>query len=137
MGASSCPSSGGTLEKRPAGAEQKRKAERIRGTVHENDKNKRMSHVQDEMVRRHHDEQELFCLEGIQDTREARIVRVDAAGGRAESCAVGIATGERGGKVVALVDVRRANFSPARRKVFVELPPEDYQAGDERLVMGQ
>ena len=92
MGASSCPSSGGTLEKRPAGAEQKRKAERIRGTVDENDKNKRMSHVQDEMGRLHHDEQELLCLEGIQDTREARIVRVDAAGGRAESCAVGIAT---------------------------------------------
>ena len=38
-----------------------------------------------------------------------------------------IATGEREGKVLALVDVRRAYFySPARRKVFVELPPEDY-----------
>ena len=43
-----------------------------------------------------------------------------------------IATVERGGKVVALVDVRRAYFyAPARRRVFVELPPEDYQAGDE------
>ena len=41
-----------------------------------------------------------------------------------------IATGEREGKVLALVDVRRAYFyAPARRKVFVELPPEDYQAG--------
>ena len=41
-----------------------------------------------------------------------------------------IATGERGGKVVALVDVRRAYFyAPARRRVFVELPPEDYQPG--------
>ena len=38
-----------------------------------------------------------------------------------------IATGMRGGKVVALVDVRRAYFfAPARRRVFVELPPEDY-----------
>ena len=45
-----------------------------------------------------------------------------------------IATGTRGGKVVALVYVRRANFyAPARRKVFVELPPEDYQPGDEHM----
>ena len=42
--------------------------------------------------------------------------------------------GKRGGKVVALVDVRRAYFyAPARRRVFVELPPEDYQAGDEHM----
>ena len=35
---------------------------------------------------------------------------------------------------MALVDVRRAYFyAPARRKVFVELPPEDYQPGDERI----
>ena len=41
------------------------------------------------------------------------------------------ATGERGGKVVALVDVRRAFFyAPAGRRVFVKLPPEDCQAGD-------
>ena len=45
-----------------------------------------------------------------------------------------IATGQRGGKVVALVDVRRAYFySPARRRVFVDLPPENYQAGDEHM----
>ena len=45
-----------------------------------------------------------------------------------------IATGEREGKVLALVDVRRAYFyAPARRKVFVELPPEDYQPGDEHV----
>ena len=45
-----------------------------------------------------------------------------------------IATGEREGKVLALVDVRRAYFyAPARRKVFVELPPEDYQPGDEHM----
>ena len=44
-----------------------------------------------------------------------------------------IATGKRGGKVVALVGVRRAYFhAPARRRVFVELPPEDYQPGDEQ-----
>ena len=38
-----------------------------------------------------------------------------------------IATGEREGKVLALVDVRTAYFyAPARSKVFVELRPEDY-----------
>ena len=42
------------------------------------------------------------------------------------------ATATCGGKVVVLVDVRRAYFhATARRRVFVELPPEDYQAGDE------
>ena len=45
-----------------------------------------------------------------------------------------IETGEREGKVLALVDVRRAYFyAPARRKVSVELPPEDYQPGDEHM----
>ena len=45
-----------------------------------------------------------------------------------------IATGKRAGKVVALVDVRRAYlYAPARRRVFVELPPEDYQPGDEHM----
>ena len=45
-----------------------------------------------------------------------------------------IATGKRGGTVVALVDVRRACFyAPARRRVFVELPLEDYQPGDEHM----
>ena len=45
-----------------------------------------------------------------------------------------IATGRRGGKVVALVDVRRAKFyAPARRRVFVELPAEDCQPGDEHM----
>ena len=44
------------------------------------------------------------------------------------------ATGERGRKVVALVNVRRAYFNaPARRRVFVELPPEDYQPGGEHM----
>ena len=57
--------------------------------------------------------------EGTQDAREARVVRFDAA------------TGKRGGWVVTLVDVRRAYFhAPARRRVFVELPPEDFQGGD-------
>ena len=46
--------------------EQKKKAKvvkRIGGIVHENDKNKRTSHVQDEMVKiMHHDEQELLSL---------------------------------------------------------------------------
>ena len=45
-----------------------------------------------------------------------------------------IATGKRGGKVVDLVDVRRAYFcARARRKVFVELAPEDYQPDDEHM----
>ena len=45
-----------------------------------------------------------------------------------------IATGKREGKILALVDVRRAYFyAAARRKVFVELPPEDYQPGDEHM----
>ena len=35
---------------------------------------------------------------------------------------------------MALDDVRRAYFhAPARRRVFVELHPEDYQAGDEHM----
>ena len=35
---------------------------------------------------------------------------------------------------MALVDVRRAYFyAPARRRVFVKLPPEDHQAGDEHM----
>ena len=147
--------------------EQKKKTEdakRIRGIVHDNNKNKRTSHVQDEMVKlMHHDEQELVSLwegwhwddkkggqldpelcdkatrekngvlsspqdvhesprrgvptrngegiktgwaetdkdqprkpnvcarwvEGIQDARKARVVRVDAAAGGVESSAVG------------------------------------------------
>ena len=45
-----------------------------------------------------------------------------------------IATSKCGGKVVPLVDVRRAYFNaPVRRRVFVELPPEDYQAGDAHM----
>ena len=45
-----------------------------------------------------------------------------------------IATGTRRGKVVALVDVRRAYFlRSSTRRVFVELPPEDYQPGDEHM----
>ena len=45
-----------------------------------------------------------------------------------------IATGERGGKVVAPVDVRRAYFyDPSRRRALVELPPEDCKAGDEHM----
>ena len=45
-----------------------------------------------------------------------------------------IATGTRRGKIVALVDVRRAYYcAPARRRVFAELPPEDHQPGDEHM----
>ena len=45
-----------------------------------------------------------------------------------------VATCKRDGKVVALVDVRRACFyAPSRRRVFVELPPEDYLARDEHV----
>ena len=46
--------------------EQKNKAKdakRIRGSVHETGKSKRSSHVQDEMVKlMHHDEQDLLSL---------------------------------------------------------------------------
>ena len=35
---------------------------------------------------------------------------------------------------MALVDVRRAYFyAPSRRRVIVELPPDDYQTGDEHI----
>ena len=45
-----------------------------------------------------------------------------------------IATGKRRGKVVALLDVGRAYlYAPVRRRVFVEIPPEDYQPGDEHM----
>ena len=45
-----------------------------------------------------------------------------------------VATGTHGRKVVALLDVRRAYFyAPARRRVFVELPLEDYQADHEHM----
>ena len=45
-----------------------------------------------------------------------------------------IATGKHGRKVVVLIDVRRAYFyTLARRRVFVELPPEDCQPGDEHM----
>ena len=42
-----------------------------------------------------------------------------------------VATGKRGRTVVALVDVHF--YAPARRRVFVELPPEDYKPGDEHM----
>ena len=43
-------------------------------------------------------------------------------------------TGKRGGKVVALVDARRAYFyAPSRRRVFVELPPEGWKASDQHM----
>ena len=45
-----------------------------------------------------------------------------------------VATGKRDGKVLALVGVRKAYFyAPARRRVFVELLLEDYQAGGEHM----
>ena len=43
-----------------------------------------------------------------------------------------LATGDRRRKFVALMDVRQASFyNPARRRVFAELPPEDYQPAGE------
>ena len=45
-----------------------------------------------------------------------------------------VATGNRGEKVVARVDVRKTYFSaPSRRRVFVEETPENYLAGDEHM----
>ena len=44
------------------------------------------------------------------------------------------ATGAGPRTTVAVVDVRRAYFyAPTKREVFVELPPEDWQAGDEEM----
>ena len=65
-------------------------AKRIGGIVHETCKHTRTSHVQNEMGRlMHHDEQELLSLwEGMQDAREARVTRANAAIGSAESCVV-------------------------------------------------
>ena len=179
--------------------------------VHENDKSKRLSRVQNEMGRLvHHDEQELLsvwegwhwddnnggwfdpelCAKGRREeveytrrpkmyTSVSREVCLRETGrtpiktgwaetdkgqpgkpnvrarwvakeykthARPELCASTpplealkvvlseIATGKRGGKVVALVDVRMAYFyAPARRQVFVELPPEDCQPVDEHM----
>ena len=54
------------LQQEPETWVQRRKTEdakRIRGIVHENDKNKRMSYVQNEMEKlMHHDEQELLSV---------------------------------------------------------------------------
>ena len=69
--------------------------------------------------------------EGVSDTRKARTPLLDTT---AESRAVGGCHRQTEGKVVALVDVRRACFyAPARRREFVDLPPEDYQGGDEHV----
>lgn len=46
----------------------------------------------------------------------------------------GAATGPRQGRGVAIIDVRRAYYyALARRRVFVELPAEDWQPGDEDM----
>ena len=70
---------------------------------------------------------EMGC-DGIKDTRQTRAVCVDTAiGGAQKSCYLRSQRGEREGKGLALVDLRRAYlYTPALRKVFVELP-EDYQ----------
>ena len=63
-------------------------------------------------------------------------MRVDATAGEGLKVVLSeVATGKRGGKDVSLVDVRRAYlYAPSRRRVFVELPPEDYKAGDENFM---
>ena len=206
-GTSSRPSNGGTG---PAGVEdsgteeesKQRTQKTIRGIVLENGKNNGTSHVQDEMSKlMHHDEQELLSLwerwhwddnqggwldpelcaksaffatrctpdspvrracvrrerrplkqDGRRLTRDsqgsptcARWVakewkthawpELDASTPPLEALKAvlsEVATGKRGGKVVALVDVLRTHFyAPSRRRAFVELPPEDYEAGDE------
>ena len=140
--------------------------------VHGNNKNKRLSRVQNEVGNlMHHDEQELFSVwEGwhwddntggwldpelcararreeveyirllmmeirvsretcLRETGRAPIktgwAKTDKGQSGKPNVRSEIATGKRGGKVVALVDVRR--------RVFVELPPEDYQPGDEHM----
>ena len=186
-------------------------AERIRRIVHENDKNKGSSHVQNEMGRlMHHDEQELLSVwegchwddnkggwldpdscaqarrEEVEWIRRHKMytkVRRETCFRETEKAPIKtgwaetdkgqpekptnlrarwiakeyktharpelhaptpplealkvlseIATGTRGGRVVALLDVRRAYFcAPARRRVFVELPLDDHQLGDEHM----
>ena len=72
--------------------------------------------------------------EGVQDARKTRTVRVNTPLEALKIVLSETATGKRGGKAVALVDVRRAYFyAPARRIVFVELPLQDYQPGDEHM----
>ena len=78
-----------------------------------------------------------MCARGGSRRNTRRKVRVTRANAPLEALKVvlsEIATRTRGGKVVALVGVRGAYFyAPARRRVFVELPPEDYQPGDEHM----
>ena len=70
--------------------------------------------------------------EGLQDPRETEIVCLDATFGGADKSAQRSSWVDVGRSVVTLVDVQRAYFYvPSRRRVFVELPPVDYQAGDE------
>ena len=64
---SSCPNNGGTVDKGPAGVgdagTEAEDAKRIRGIVHEKNKNKTVSHVQDETEKFvHHDEQKLLSV---------------------------------------------------------------------------
>ena len=195
--------------------EQKKKAKdakRIRGIVHEKDKSTGTNHVQDEMRKlTHHDEQALLSLcqgwhwddtkrkwldpelcaktkreeaeytlhhkmykrvprerracvkrgkhpsrrDGWRLTRSnqgspnvhARWVAKEyktlarpelyASAPRLEALKVvlsEVATGKRGGRVVAVVDVRWTYFyAPSRRRVFDELPPEGYKAGDAHM----
>ena len=70
--------------------------------------------------------------EGILDTCKTRVVRLDAAAGGAEIALSEAAKGKRRERVLALVDVRRAYFY--RRRAFVKLPPDDYQAVAVQLV---
>ena len=192
MGAPSRWSDGRTVERGPAGAGDvgtsegggRKDAKRIRGIVHDDNKNKRLSRVQNEMenlmfsvwegchwddnkggwldlelcARARREEVEYIrhqmytrvssetCLRekgthqdrmggyGQGTTRETQRTREVGREGIHDEARAVIATGKRGGKVVALVDVRRAWFyAPARRRASVELPPEDYQQGDEHM----
>ena len=70
--------------------------------------------------------------EGVQDAREVRVTRANDATRGAESCVVGDRHGGAWRTGCGAGDVRRAYFyAPARRRVFVELPPGGDQPGDE------
>ena len=71
--------------------------------------------------------------EGVQDTRETRAVCINATAGGAESCAVGDRHGQTWRKGRGPGGRAKGVFPRSSTKVFVELSPEDYQAGDEHM----
>ena len=74
-----------------------------------------------------------WVAKGKQDARQARVVRVDAAIGGAESSAWSPPINVEEKLWHWLTCEERTSALPARRRVFFELPPDDYQVGDEHM----